>query len=117
MGGAVSRFGDIHQAVGYRWSAEGRETLFLRSKVLIDARAAGIRYPISGMWGGATDDVDGLRRWATELRDLGYFGMMLGAPAHVPVVNEIFSPTAAEIAYWTELDRLAAQAEADGTGP
>lgn len=117
MGGAVSRFGDIHQAVGYRWSAEGRETLYLRSKVLIDARAAGIRYPISGMWGGNTDDVGGLRRWATELRDLGYFGMMLGAPAHVPIVNEIFSPTAEEIAYWQELDRLAAEAEAAGTGP
>ncbi|HWE55747.1 MAG TPA: aldolase/citrate lyase family protein [Acidimicrobiales bacterium] len=117
MGGAVSRFGDIHQAIGYRWSAEGRETLFLRSKVLIDARSAGIRYPISGMWGGDTDDVDGLRRWATELRDLGYFGMMLGASAHVPIVNQIFSPTADEIAYWQELDRLAADAEAGGSGP
>lgn len=117
MGGAVSRFGDIHQAVGYRWSAEGRETLFLRSKVLIDARAAGIRYPISGMWAGDTDDLDGLRRWATELRDLGYFGMMLGAPAHVPIVNEIFSPTASEIAYWRDLDRLTAEAEAHGSGP
>src|SRR4051794_13659590 len=78
MGGAISRFGDIHQAVGYRWSAEGTETLYLRSKVLIDARAAGIRYPISGMWGGDVDDVDGLRRWATHLRDLGYYGMMIG---------------------------------------
>ena len=117
MGGAVSRFGDIHQAVGYRWSAEGRETLFLRSKVLIDARAAGIRYPISGMWGGDTNDVDGLRRWGTELRDLGYFGMMLGAPAHVPMVNEIFSPTPSEIAYWQELDRLTTEAEATGSGP
>lgn len=121
MGGAVSRFGDIHQAVGYRWSAEGRETLFLRSKVLIDARAAGIRYPISGMWGGDTDDVDGLTRWATELRDLGYFGMMLGDPTHVPLVNGIFSPTASDISYWQDLDRLAAQAEGksggDGSGP
>ena len=53
MGGALSRFGDIHQALGYRWTAEGEETLFLRSKVLVDAKAAGIRYPISGMWGGA----------------------------------------------------------------
>jgi len=117
MGGAVSRFGDIHQALGYRWSAEGRETLFLRSKVLVDARAAGIRYPISGMWGGASDDVDGLRRWATELRDLGYFGMMIGDPAHVPIVNEIFSPAKEDIAYWQDLDRLAREAEARGTGP
>ncbi len=114
MGGAVSRFGDIHQALGYRWTAEGTETLFLRSKVLIDARAAGIRYPISGMWGGATDDFEGLRRWATDLRDLGYYGMMLGDPAHVALVNEIFSPTEADIAYWQELDRLARDAEARG---
>ena len=38
----------------------------------------GIRYPISGMWGGANDDLDGLQAWLTELRDIGYFGMMLG---------------------------------------
>ena len=83
MGGALSRFGDIHQALGYRWTAEGEETLFLRSKVLVDAKAAGIRYPISGMWGGALDDLDGLRAFATGLRNLGYYGMMLGSAEHV----------------------------------
>jgi citrate lyase subunit beta / citryl-CoA lyase len=117
MGGAVSRFGDIHQAIGFRWTPEGRESLFLRSKLLIDARAAGVRYPISGMWGGGLNDIDGLRRWATELRDLGYYGMMIGADEHVALVNEIFSPTSAEIAYWKELDALAREAEAKGTGP
>jgi citrate lyase subunit beta/citryl-CoA lyase len=118
MGGAISRFGDIHRSVGYRWTAEGTETLFIRSKVLVDCRAAGIRYPISGMWGGANDDLDGLRRFATELRDLGYHGMMLNTAEHVPLVHEVFSPTAAEIAYWAELDRLATEAAADpGAGP
>jgi citrate lyase subunit beta/citryl-CoA lyase len=112
MGGAVSRFGDIHQALGYRWTAEGRETLFLRSKVLVDARAAGIRYPISGMWGGDRDDVTGLRAWATQLRDLGYYGMMLGDPVHIPLVHEVFTPTSDEVAYWQDLDRLAREAEA-----
>ncbi len=63
MGGAVSRFGDIVEDVGFRWTREGRETLYIREKVLIDARAAGIRYPISGMWGGANDDLDGLQAW------------------------------------------------------
>ena len=65
----------------------------LRSKLLVDARAAGIRYPISGMWGGANDDLDGLRRFATELRDLGYYGMMLGNPDHIPLVHELFTPS------------------------
>jgi len=114
MGGAVSRFGDIHQAIGYRWTAEGRETLFLRSKVLLDARAAGIRYPVSGMWGGDRDDESGLRTWCSELRNLGYFGMMIGDPVHVPIVHEEFSPTHEEIAYWQELDRLATEAERTG---
>jgi citrate lyase subunit beta/citryl-CoA lyase len=117
MGGAVSRFGDIHQAVGFRWTAEGSETLYLRSKVLVDARAAGIRFPISGMWGGARDDLDGLRAWATQLRDLGYYGMMLGDAAHVPVVHEIFTPTDDELRYWQDLDRLATDAEQTGAGP
>jgi citrate lyase subunit beta/citryl-CoA lyase len=118
MGGAISRFGDIHQSVGYRWTPQGTETLFLRSKVLIDCRAAGIRYPISGMWGGDNDDLDGLRRFATELRDLGYFGMMLNVAEHVELVHEVFSPTADEVRYWTDLDRLATAAAADpGAGP
>jgi citrate lyase subunit beta/citryl-CoA lyase len=117
MGGAVSRFGDIHQAVGFRWSAEGTETLFLRSKVLIDARAAGIRYPISGMWGGDVDDEAGLRKWATHLRDLGYYGMMISNPVHVGIVHEVFSPTAEELRYWSDLDRLATEAEQPGGGP
>jgi citrate lyase subunit beta/citryl-CoA lyase len=114
MGGAISRFGDIHQAVGYRWTAEGRETLFLRSKVLIDARAAGIRYPVSGMWGGDRDDESGLRTWCAELRNLGYYGMMIGDPVHVPIVHEEFSPTPEEVSYWQELDRLATEAERTG---
>jgi citrate lyase subunit beta/citryl-CoA lyase len=117
MGGAISRFGDIHQAIGFRWTAEGEETLFLRSKVLIDARAAGIRYPISGMWGGDRDDLDGLRAFAVKLRNLGYYGMMLGDPVYIPLVHEVFSPTPAELAYWQDLDRLATEAERNGSGP
>ncbi|MEZ4280563.1 MAG: aldolase/citrate lyase family protein [Myxococcota bacterium] len=117
MGGAVSRFGDIHQALGYRWTAEGQETLFIRSKVLLDAKAAGIRYPISGMWGGASDDLEGLRRFARSLRELGYYGMMLGNAAHLPLVHEIFTPSADEVAYWRELVRLGDAAATSGEGP
>ncbi|NQZ95691.1 MAG: CoA ester lyase [Myxococcales bacterium] len=117
MGGAISRFGDIHQALGFRWTPEGRETLFLRSKVLADAKAAGIRYPISGMWGGDSDDRAGLQKFADELRCLGYYGMMLGNPDHIAQVHETFTPTPEEIGYWQDLVRLAEQAEHTGSGP
>ena len=117
MGGAVSRFGDIHQAVGYRWTAEGRETRFLRAKVLLDAKAAGIRYPISGMWGGDSDDTEGLRRFAQELREQGYYGMMLGNPDHVPPDHELFTPSARDVAYWSDLVRLGDEGLRTGQGP
>jgi citrate lyase subunit beta/citryl-CoA lyase len=115
MGGAVSRFGDICADIGFRWTPKGTETLYIREKVLIDARAAGIRYPISGMWGGANDDLDGLRAWLTELRDIGYFGMMMGNAEHVAIVNAAFTPTAEELTYWSEIDRLTREAEAADT--
>ena len=92
----------------------GRETLFLRSKILVDARAAGIRYPISGMWGGDRDDVDGLRAWATQLRDLRLLRDDARRPGHIPIVHDVFTPTAPEIAYWQDLDRLAREAEQGG---
>jgi citrate lyase subunit beta/citryl-CoA lyase len=43
--------------------------------------------------------------------------MMLGDPVHIPVVHEVFTPTADEIAYWQDLDRLARDADASGEGP
>lgn len=117
MGGAVSRFGDIHQAIGFRWTPGGTESLYLRSKALIDARAAGVRWPISGMWGGDLDDEVGLRKWVNELRDLGYRGMMIGNSIQIKIAHEVFSPTAEEISYWQDLDRLATEAEEKGSGP
>jgi citrate lyase subunit beta/citryl-CoA lyase len=43
--------------------------------------------------------------------------MMIGDPVHVPVVNELFTPSAAEVSYWQDLDRLADEAEATDSGP
>jgi citrate lyase subunit beta/citryl-CoA lyase len=116
MGGALARHGDLQQALGYRWTPEGRESLFFRSKVLLDARAAGVRYPISGMWAGRLDDIAGLKSFATELRDLGYYGMLLNSACTelVPYVHEIFTPSDDEVAEWLEV--ITAQEEAERTG-
>ena len=94
--------GDTARSVGYRWTLEGAETLYLRSKVLVDARAAGIQWPVSGGWFDIRD-LDGLRFWANNIKALGYTGMHLIHPSHVPIVNEIFTPTAEEIAHWQGL--------------
>jgi citrate lyase subunit beta/citryl-CoA lyase len=113
MGAGISRRGDIARTMGYRWTPEGLETLYFRSKVLLEVRAAGVPNPLSGMWGDVAD-LDGLRRLADQTRDIGYEGMMVIHPTHVPIVNEIFSPSADDIERWREI--VAAMADAVGEG-
>jgi len=102
MGAGGGRGGDIARALGYRWTPEGTETLFVRSKVLLDSRAAGVPYPMTGLWQDV-DDHEGLISFANHSRDLGYNGMTVIHPSHVPIVNEIFSPSQAEIEEWKGL--------------
>ena len=115
MGGATSRAGDLTRSLGYRWTPEGKETLFLRSKVLVDVRAAGVANPLSGLW-GAVDDSDGLLAFARQSRDLGYEGLMVIHPSHLAIVNEIFSPAEDEIAEWRRIIEAMQAAEEEGRG-
>lgn len=115
MGGATSRGGDLARSLGYRWSAAGEETLFLRSKVLVDVRAAGVPNPISGLW-GRVDDREGLRRFAEQSRALGYEGLMAIHPGQLPVIHEVFSPSAEEIAEWRRILEALEAAHAEGRG-
>ena len=115
MGGATSRQGDLARSIGYEWTPEGTETLYLRQKVLIDVRAAGVANPLSGLW-GTVDDLDGLTRFARETRQFGYEGMMIIHPTHIPIVNQTFSPTPEEIDGWRRLIAAVEEADAQGIG-
>lgn len=102
MGWCTSREGDPSRAIGFRWTPSGDETLYMRSRTLIAARAAGVPHPMSGGW--INEDIDGLRRFATRERDLGYLGMACYAdPAFIAAVNEIFTPTAEEVQRWQQI--------------
>lgn len=115
MGAGISKRGDIARTMGYQWTEEGLETLYFRSKVLLDVRAAGVPNPLSGMWGDVAD-LDGLRRFAASTRAIGYDGMMVIHPSHVPVVNEVFSPSDEDVALWKETIRAMEEAHAAGSG-
>jgi citrate lyase subunit beta / citryl-CoA lyase len=98
VGLAAGPGGDAARAIGYQWSKEGMETLFLRSKVVLDARAAGIQYPTISSWWNIKD-LEGLERDARWNRSLGYRGQTVMHPSHVPIVNQVYTPTADEIAF------------------
>ena len=94
--------GDAARAIGYLWSKEGTETLYLRSKTVLDCRAAGIQYPTVSSWWNIKD-LEGLEKDARWNRQLGFRGQTVMHPSHVPIVNRVFTPSAEEIAYFEGL--------------
>ena len=95
MIGPTAEHADIARAVGYRWTPEGEETLYLRSRILLACREAGI-HPLTGLW-ERLEDLAGLEAFAVKGRQLGFRGMIAIHPSHVATVNEAFTPTADEI--------------------
>ena len=107
--------GDANRAIGYVWSKEGKETLFLRSKAVLDSRAAGIQYPMIISWLNIRD-LDGLEKDALLNRQLGFKGQVVIHPSHVSVVNKIFTPSVEEITYCKGLIDAVDEAETKGSG-
>ena len=87
---------------------------FARVQVLAAARAAGIDaidapFP-------AYQDPEGYRRSATHASLLGFDGKWCIHPGQIPIANEVFSPTAAEVADAREAIAAYRSSEADGVG-
>ena len=112
MIGGTARHADIARAVGFEWSPEGLESLYIRSRVLIACRAAGL-HPLTGLWEDVAD-LEGLRAFAAQGRALGFRGMIVIHSSHVPVVNEAFTPTGAEVDFYRGLIAAFEAAEVEG---
>jgi citrate lyase subunit beta/citryl-CoA lyase len=98
---------DLTAEIGIARTIDGDELLYARSRVVLAATAAGVD-AIDAVF-THLDDADGLRRDASRARALGFTGKMTIHPAQVAVVNEMFAPTADEIA---AAERLIASFEA-----
>jgi citrate lyase subunit beta/citryl-CoA lyase len=114
MIGPTSEHADIARAVGYRQSPEGSETLYLRSRILLACRQFGL-HPLTGLWEDL-GNLEGLRAFADYGLQLGFRGEVVIHPSHVKVVNEVFTPSDGEVAYYEELVATVEQAVADGHG-
>lgn len=102
VGLAAGPGGDAARAIGYQWSKEGTETMFLRSRTVLEARAAGIQYPTVSSWWNIKD-LEGLERDAKLNRQLGFRGMTVMHPTHVPIVNRVFTPSQEEVEFYEGL--------------
>jgi len=68
---------------------------YARSKIPVDARAAGID-AFDGIWQNVKD-IDGLIKDAVIAKKLGYSGKTLIHPSHINPVHDIFRPTKKQI--------------------
>src|SRR3546814_15272228 len=71
--------------MGMEWSAAGTEALYLKSRVVMAARAAGKR-PIGGIW-QQVHDLDGLAAFADAERRMGFAGPTILHPSNAPIVH------------------------------
>ncbi len=114
IAGVSARNGDVQRSVGYQWTPEGMESLHLKSAAVIAARAAG-KLPLGGLWQDIRD-LEGLRRAARKHRELGFVGEFVLHPSNVPVVNEAYSPSVEELAYYEGMVRAYDEAVRAGRG-
>lgn len=93
---------------------EGLEILYARERMVAAARAAGVEV-YDTPYTDAHDD-EGLVEDAKLAKYLGFSGKASIAPRHVKGINEVFSPSAAEIQYAKEVLEAIERAKEQGKG-
>jgi len=93
---------------------EGTEIFYARSRMVVAARAAGVDV-YDTPWTDV-EDYDGLIEDAKFAKSLGFTGKSSISPRHIPFINEVFSPTEAEIQYAFDVFECIEKAKAEGKG-
>lgn len=112
--GQSAKSADLAREVGYHWTLAGAETLYLRSRVLLACREFGL-HPVTALWEDI-EDLDGLRSFSRSGIGLGYRGQIAIHPLHIQPINEIYSPSEADIEFHRGLVTAFVQASARGDG-
>lgn len=93
---------------------EGEELIFARSQVVLAAAIAGAD-AIDAVFTNV-GDLASLRRDCERGRAFGFRGKIAIHPAHVPTINEVFSPTSAEVDHARRVIETFETARAGGEG-
>jgi citrate lyase subunit beta/citryl-CoA lyase len=91
--------GDLQSDLGYTWTAEGQEKLYVRSRVVLAARTAGVEHVLDGAFSNVRD-LESLRIDCEAARKLGFRGRSVVHPSQIDTVNRIFQPTERELDYY-----------------
>jgi citrate lyase subunit beta/citryl-CoA lyase len=81
---------DLTARLGVERTTDGEELLYARGQIALAAAAARAEFT-------DLNDVEGLRRDCRRARGLGFHGKMAIHPKQVEIINQAFTPAAAEI--------------------
>lgn len=98
----IARDGDTQRDLGYQWTPEGTETLYIRSRMLAEAKGARLVSILEGPYVNHQDD-GGLMQECRIGRQLGYLGKNAIHPRQVDLINQAFSPSEEDLAYYRRL--------------
>jgi citrate lyase subunit beta/citryl-CoA lyase len=91
-------FGSIDFQVDVGCDGSDQALLYARSQIVLASRVAGLQAPVDGV-SVALDDAPVISAEAAHSRALGFAGKLCIHPRQVPVVNQVFTPSAEELAW------------------
>lgn len=97
-----------------RGGGDGAAALYARSKLVVDARAAGRARPVDGPWLAVRDEIG----FETDCRAsvaLGFQGRICIHPSQVAIANRAFAPDPDEVAFCRRVTEAFATAERQGS--
>jgi citrate lyase subunit beta/citryl-CoA lyase len=112
---ASAEQGDFMVDLGGRWTPSSMALAYPRSKMVVDARAAGLQWLVDGVFMNLRDTA-ALQTECLLARELGFVGKMAIHPTQVEVMHQVFSPTEEEIRHARGLLAAFRAAEAQGIG-
>jgi len=107
--------GDFTRDIGVEWTRDERESFTARSMIVLASRAAGLPAPIDTVFVDFNDP-EGLAASTRAAKQLGFRGKFVIHPSQVPIVNDVFTPTAEEVAWARRVMERLAAAEREGLG-
>ena len=105
--------GDFMADLDGQWTPTGEAMLYPRSKLICDTRAAGLGWPVDGVFMQVDDDA-ALAEECRLARRLGFAAKLAIHPRQLSAIHAAFTPTPEEIAFAKDL--LAAFKEAQDAG-
>ena len=106
--------GDFTLDVNMAWSRDEAELAHARATIVTASRAAGIEAPLDTVWVDLPDR-DGLEASARTALGFGFQGKMCIHPDQIAIVNRVFTPSDAEIAFAERVAAAFVKAEAEGS--